>query len=82
MKCGKITDDDGCKDMTIPHMNLSFHFQWGLGHIHFSIISSQLFPSFVNDQSIRSNNLLIALKLDVLLVLFIVFAFPNDKYCF
>jgi len=78
VKCETFTEN-GRKDMTIPHMTFSFRFQWGLGHIHcFSYFLSVL-PIIVNDRSLRSNAILLALKLYVLLVLFIVFAFLNDK---
>jgi putative Ca2+/H+ antiporter (TMEM165/GDT1 family) len=59
--------------MTWQFLTLPYLFVFNVGF-------SQFFPSFVNDRSLRSITLLLAYKLCVLLVLFIVFAFLNDKH--
>ena len=81
VKCETLIDN-GRKYMTIPHMTFSFRFQWGLGHIHCFSYFLSVPPIIVNDRFLRSNAILLALKIYVLLVLFIVFAFLNDKHFF
>lgn len=65
LQCEKLSDDDGHKDMTfisflIPDMTFHFVFNAGWDIYIVLLFSSQFFPSFVNDWSLRSNNILIA----------------------